>query len=95
MDYNQLVLWIKKLHEDVCSKIKKENAKYVKQVNRHRKFVEFQVNDLVWVHLRKDRFPSRKYDKLRPRVVGPFKIVEMIVENAYKLELLDDYEFQC
>ena len=33
-------------------------AKYVEQENRRRKYVEFEVGDLVWVHLRKDRFPT-------------------------------------
>ena len=38
----------------VCSKIEKENAKYVKQANRHKKFVEFEIDDLVWVYMRID-----------------------------------------
>ena len=45
---------IKKLHEDVRLKIEKQNAKYVEQANRYRKFVEFEVGELVWIHLRKD-----------------------------------------
>ena len=69
---------IKKLHEEVRLKIEKQNAKYVEQENRHRKYVEFEVGDLVWVHLRKDRFPLRKFGKLKPRVDGPFKIIEKI-----------------
>ena len=47
---------------------------------------------MVWVHLRKDRFPPGKFGKLKPRVDGPFKIIEKIGENAYKLQLLDEYE---
>ena len=48
---------IKKLHEEVRLKIEKQDAKYVEQANRRRKYVEFEVGDLVWVHFRKDRFP--------------------------------------
>ena len=48
---------IKKLHEDVRLKIEKQNAKYVEQANRLRKFLEFEVGELVWIYLRKDRFP--------------------------------------
>ena len=48
---------IKKLHEEVRLKIEKHDAKYVEQANRRRKYVEFEVGDLVWVHLHKDRFP--------------------------------------
>ena len=61
---------IKKLHEEVCLKIEKHNAKYVEQANRRCKYVEFEVGDLVWVHLRKDRFPLGKFRKLKPRVDG-------------------------
>ena len=83
---------IKKLHEEVRLKIEKNNAKYVEQPNRRRKYVEFEVGELVWVHLRKDRFPPGKFGKLKPRVDGPFKIIEKIGENAYKLQLPDEYE---
>ena len=83
---------IKKLHKEVRLKIEKNNAKYVEQTNRRRKYVEFEVGELVWVHLRKDRFPPGKFGKLKPRVDGPFKIIEKIGENAYKLQLPDEYE---
>ena len=48
---------VKRLHEEVRLKIKKKNAKYVEEANRHRKYVEFEVGELVCVHLRIDRFP--------------------------------------
>ena len=64
----------------------------MEQANRCRKYVEFEVGDLVWVHLRKDRFPLGKFGKFKPRVDGPFKIIEKIGENAYKLQLPDEYE---
>ena len=64
-------------------KIEKQNVKYVEQANRRPKYVEFEVGDLVWVHLRKDRFPPRKFRKLKLREDGPFKIIEKIGENAY------------
>ena len=64
----------------------------MEQANRHHKYVEFKVGNLVWVHLRKDRFPLGKFGKLKPRVDGPFKIIEKIEENAYKFQLLDEYE---
>ena len=83
---------IKKLHEDVLLKIEKQNAKYVEQANRHRKFVDFEVGELVWIHLRKHRFPLGKFGKLKPRVDGPFKFIEKIRDNTYKLEFPDDYD---
>jgi hypothetical protein len=49
--------------------------------------VTFELGDLVWIHLRKDRFPYLRKSKLLPRVDGPFKVLERINDNAYKLEL--------
>ena len=63
----------------------------MEQTNRRRKYVEFEVGDLVWVHLHKDRFPPGKFGKLKPRVDGLFKIIEKIEENAYKLQFPNEY----
>jgi hypothetical protein len=51
----------------------------------------FEVGDLVWLHLRKDRFPDLHKSKLMPRADGPFKVIEKISDNAYKLELPIDF----
>ena len=45
----------------------------------------------VWIHLRMERFPSKRSSKLKPRADGPFKVQQRIGENAYKNELLGDY----
>ncbi|KAG8378996.1 hypothetical protein BUALT_Bualt07G0042400 [Buddleja alternifolia] len=47
---NNAKYW-KKLHEDVCHRIIKQNAKYQKYANKHRKEASFKQGDLVWVHL--------------------------------------------
>jgi hypothetical protein len=41
--------------------------------------------------LRKDRFPNLRKSKLLPRVDCPFKVLERINDNAYKLELPADF----
>ena len=64
----------------------------MEQANRRCKYVEFEVGDLVLVHLHKDRFPPGKFGKIKPRVDGPFKIIEKIGENAYKLQLPNEYK---
>jgi len=46
---------------------------------------------LGWVHLRKDRFPSQRKSKLQPRGDGPFKFLERINDNAYKIDLPSQY----
>ena len=45
----------------------------------------------VWLHLRKDRFPDLRKSKLMPRAAGPFKVLDKINDNAYKLELPIDF----
>jgi hypothetical protein len=51
----------------------------------------FEPGDLVWLHLRKDRFPELRKSKLMPRAAGPFKVLQQINENAYKLDLPIDF----
>jgi hypothetical protein len=51
-----------------------------------RKHVVFDV-DLVWLHLRKDHFLVLRKSKIMPHDVGPFKVLEKINDNTYKLEL--------
>ena len=46
---------------------------------------------MVWLHLRKDRFPELRKSKLMPRADGPFKVLQRINENAYKLDLPADF----
>ena len=66
---------IKKSHEQVQNKIGKQNEKYYKQANKHRKPIVFKEGDLVWIHLRKERFRSKRSSKLKPRANGPFKVL--------------------
>jgi hypothetical protein len=49
------------------------------------------VGDLVWLHLRKDRFLELRKSKLMPRAAGPYNILEKINDNAYKLELPPEF----
>jgi hypothetical protein len=53
--------------------------------------LDFEPSDLVWLHLRKERFPDLRKSKLMPRVDGPFKVLKKINDNAYKLYLPADF----
>nr|KYP31454.1 Transposon Ty3-I Gag-Pol polyprotein [Cajanus cajan] len=68
--------YVKKLHERVKAQIEKKNESYAKHANKGRKKVVFQPGDWVWVHMRKD---------------GQFQVLERINDNAYKIELLGEY----
>ena len=61
--------------------------KYRIASSKGRKEIKLKPGDLVWLHLRKDRFPELRKSKLMPRAAGPYKIIEKINDNAYKLEL--------
>ena len=50
----------------------------------------FNIGDLVWLHLRKDRFPNECKSKLLPRVDGPLKVLARYNNNAYKIDLPSD-----
>ena len=47
----------------------------------------FEEGDLVWLHLRKDRFPKERNSKLKPRGDGPFKVLKRINNNAYVIDI--------
>ena len=81
---------IKKLHEQVKARIEKANEMYKAKANKNRKQPTFAPGDLVWVHLRKERFPSKRKNKLMPRAEGPFKVLERFGDSAYKVELPGD-----
>jgi hypothetical protein len=53
--------------------------------------LDFAPGDLVWLHLRKERFPDLRMSKLMHRDDGPFKVLKKINENAYKLDLPADF----
>ncbi|WVZ89884.1 hypothetical protein U9M48_036233 [Paspalum notatum var. saurae] len=75
------------LHEQTQHNIAAANAKYQVAGSKGRKLVTFEPGDMVWLHLRKDRFPTLRRSKLMPRAAGPFKILTKINANAYILDL--------
>jgi hypothetical protein len=80
-----------KLHETTKENIERTNAKYKISGDKGRKQLDFAPSDLVWLHLRKEQLSDLRKSKLMPRVDGPFKVLEKINENAYKLDLPVDF----
>jgi hypothetical protein len=83
--------FILKLHASTKENIEKMTEKYKLAGSQGRKVVKLEPGDLVWLHLRKDRFPDLRKSKLMARAAGPFKILEKIDDNAYKLELHPEF----
>jgi len=82
---------IQDLHVQVRDSIAKANERTMHHANKHKREIHFQPGDLVWIHLRKERFPSKRKSKLMPRSDGPFEIIEKVGPNAYKVDLPRDY----
>jgi hypothetical protein len=74
-DASKRAEFIKKLHDRAQANIEKMTKLYEKRANKGRKMMLFEEGDLVWVHLRKDRFPDQRKSKLQPRADGPFKVL--------------------
>ncbi|GAV73634.1 hypothetical protein CFOL_v3_17117, partial [Cephalotus follicularis] len=64
---------------------------YKRRVDKQCKRVVFKEGDLVWIHLRRERFPAGRFGKLKPRADCPFKVLQRINDNAYKIELPGEY----
>jgi hypothetical protein len=79
------------IHEQTHQNIAHTNAKNQTAGSKGRKLVTFEPGDLVWLHLRKDRFPTLRRSKLMPRAAGPFKVLKKINDNAYILDLPAEY----
>ncbi|XP_057994064.1 uncharacterized protein LOC131174514 [Hevea brasiliensis] len=82
---------VKQMHQKAKQQMEKVNERRAAQANKRRKKMVFQPGDLVWVHLRKERFPTQRKSKLQPRSDGPFEVLERINDNAYKINLPGEY----
>jgi translation initiation factor IF-1 len=86
-DASQWSKFILKMHETTKLNIEKMNEKYRIAASKGRKEVKLESGDLVWLHLRKERFSELRKSKHMSRAAGPFKILAKINDNAYTFEL--------
>jgi len=75
----------------VKAQIEKKVEQYATYANKGKKKMVFKSGDWVWINLSKNRFPSKRKSKLQEMEDGPFKVLERINDNAYKIDLPLDY----
>ena len=78
------------VHKEGATKagfVKKMHERVKEQIQHQKREIIFEEGDLVWLHLRKDRFPTKRKSKLSPRGDRPFQVLKRINNNAYKLDL--------
>ena len=76
MEASKRAAYVKKIHEKTKEAIELKATCKAANMNKHRKEVLFEPGDLVWIHLRKDRFPDKCKSKLMPRGDGLFRVLQ-------------------
>ena len=77
---------IQSIHQMVQEQLEKSQAKYKTRHDKHSVDHSFQVGDEVWLYISKERLKGEG-KKLKPIRYGPFKILEKIGNNAFRLDL--------
>jgi len=83
--------FVKKMHERIKNQIHQQTEKYMKHRNKGKRGILFEEGDWVWLHLRKDKFPNQRKSKLSPRGDGLFQVLKRINNNAYQIDLSEEY----
>ena len=76
----------KEIHDEVKAQLQKTSDKYKKHADKKWRHLEFEVGDLVWKNIKKERLPKGKSTKLMLRKLGPCQILKNFGPNAYEIQ---------
>ena len=77
MDASARVNHLRKVHEDTRHTIEHQVERLATKLNINKHPMVFDIGDLVCLHLRKDRFPTKRKSQLLPRADVPFKVLAL------------------
>jgi hypothetical protein len=87
---NEMGLSVENIMKEIKNKMAQAQMYQAEMANRRREHVVFKVGDLVLVnadHVLEDWERQRPTRKLGSKKIGPFKIIEVISDTAYKVRL--------
>jgi hypothetical protein len=90
---NEMRLSIENTMKEIKDKMAQAQIRQAKIANRRREYMVFKVGDLVMVsadHVLEDWERQRPTRKLGSQQIGPFKIIEVISDTAYRVHLPDN-----
>ncbi|XP_057543336.1 uncharacterized protein LOC130821562 [Amaranthus tricolor] len=88
----EMIKQMEAVHKQVHDNLESTSAKYKKKADKHMKIKQaIKEGDLVWVYLRKERFPQLRRNKLMPRAIGPYPVKKKYGENAFEVQIPAEY----